>query len=367
MRVVHVISPGPIAGAETVVLDGCEALHKAGVELQLLAISESRCPEYAEGFIAAARARGIPTEALPNRGRFDPNALLRFRRRLQRDGTAVIHAHGHKAVMYALAARPRTAALVATHHGETQHTARVRQYEALTRLLYKRVDIVFAVSNATSKYLVSSGVPRDAMRTVANPITLPPPARIVEPGPQEPTLLFVGRLSEEKGVDVLLRALALQTTPADIRLDVAGSGPCEESWKQLSHSLGLDDKVTWLGRRNDVPALLENAWGFVLPSRREGMPLVILEAEACEVPILASRVGGIPEIVWENENALLVPPGDVKAWADALLAFRRRADDLRQGARRRAPEIRERHAPAKWARDTLSFYDEAREVALRRR
>lgn len=360
MRMSHIIAPGLMAGAENVVLQGCTALLASGHELSLLVIVEERCPQYGERFLEAARSRAIPAEPLSVRGRLDLGAISSLRATLKADRTEVVHAHGYKALVYGALARSGQTTLVVTHHGETGHDLLARFYERLARILYRQVDCVFSVSSATTESLVATGVMRAKLRTVPNPVSLPAPNPDVEPSPSESALLFVGRLSEEKGLDVLLRALARSNTPKQLALDVAGDGPCAGKWKALSASLGLDARVRWLGVRSDIPELLAKAQALVLPSLREGLPLAVLEAASCEVPVLASRVGGVPEAVWEGETAMLVAPGDVDAWSKALEALPAQAETLRKGARRRGAEVRARHAPERWAELTARYY---REVA----
>ncbi len=360
MRLSHIIAPGLMAGAENVVLQGCAALIASGHELSLVVIVEQRCPEYGEKFLEAARTRAIPVEPLGVRGRLDLGAVMKLRAALKAQRAEVVHAHGYKALVYAMLARNPTLALVVTHHGETGHDPLARFYERLARTLYRRVDCVFSVSNATTESLVTAGVRRATLRTVPNPVSLPAPSAGLEPAPSEGALLFVGRLSEEKGLDVLLRALATSRAPKQLMLNVAGDGPCAGKWKALSTSLGLDGRVRWLGMRSDIPALLAEAQALVLPSLREGLPLAVLEAASCEVPVLASRVGGVPEAVWEGETAMLIPPGDVDAWSKALEALPSQTETLRNGARRRGAEVRARHAPERWAELTTRHY---REVA----
>ncbi len=359
VRMSHIISPGPMAGAENVVLQGCSALRAQGHELSLIVMVESRCPQHAERFLAEARERRISVQTLDVRRRLDPSAVVRLRSTLRAHRPKVIHAHGYKGLLYAMLARPSRLPLVVTHHGETAHTRSVRLYEALARGLYHRADRVFSVSQATTESLVAAGVRRAKLRTVPNPVSLPGPRTAdSEQRPMAQRLLFVGRLSEEKGLNVLLRALASPSTPPVLTLDVAGDGPCAEQWKALAAELGLEDRVRWLGVRRDVPDLLAGAQALVLPSLREGLPLVILEAASCEVPVLASRVGGVPEVVWEGETAVLVPPGDVAAWSKVLADWPRRCPALRDGARRRGAEIRARHAPERWAELTAGHYQE---------
>jgi glycosyltransferase involved in cell wall biosynthesis len=139
----------------------------------------------------------------------------------------------------------------------------------------------------------------------------------------------VGRLSPEKGLEVLVEAL--RSVP-QCRLVIVGEGPERATLEELVHALGLDDRVEFAGW---VDPPWTATWSFdalAMPSFMEGFPLVIVEAMLAGIPVVASAVGGIPEIVVEGETGLLVAPNDAGALADAL---RRIADD---------PELREKMA-----------------------
>jgi len=127
-------------------------------------------------------------------------------------------------------------------------------------------------------------------------------------------------LIHRKGIDVLLRALQLlQENDPPIRVLLAGSGPDEESFVTLSQALGVDDRVTFLGERSDLGAIFRDATDIaVLPSREELFGIVILEAGLARRPVVASRVGGIPEAVQDGRTGLLVPHDDPRALAEAL-------------------------------------------------
>ena len=141
--------------------------------------------------------------------------------------------------------------------------------------------------------------------------------------PSTPQILYVGRLSAEKGVDNLLRAasiLARDNRPFTLR--IVGSGQEETSLRGLAADLGIESHVEWAGRVSHGPDLFkefDSATVFVLPSLSEGSPAAIAEAMARGIPVVASRVGGIPDLVKENETGLLVDAGDSRQLADAIL------------------------------------------------
>jgi glycosyltransferase involved in cell wall biosynthesis len=184
---------------------------------------------------------------------------------------------------------------------------------------------------------VEQGVSAERVRTICNGIDV---QRFTYTGSQrDGPAVLVARLSPEKDIDTLLRAAALAVAhdPA-FRLEIAGDGPCREALRQTCAELGLQEQVRFLGQVRDVPGLLARAGMFVLSSISEGISLTLLEAMACGLPLVATRVGGNPEVIAEGETGFLVPPQNPPALADALLRLRRDPSlcmQLGQAGRRR--------------------------------
>jgi glycosyltransferase involved in cell wall biosynthesis len=132
------------------------------------------------------------------------------------------------------------------------------------------------------------------------------------------SVVFAGRLSNEKGVDVLLRAAAMVP---DVTLEIAGDGPSADDLTRLASTLGLDDRTRFLGRipGEEVDTLLSRALAAVVPSRwHENMPLSVLEAFAAGVPVVATDLGGLPELISPGEDGVIIPADDPEALAVAL-------------------------------------------------
>jgi len=152
-------------------------------------------------------------------------------------------------------------------------------------------------------------------------------------GVLRPLWVCAGRLEEQKGQDVLLDALAeVRRRGLEFVAVLAGDGSLRPALEQRARTLGLEANVRFAGQVEDLGPLLGAADVVALPSRWEGMPLVLLEALARGRPVVASAVGGVPEVVTDGEHARLVPPGDVAALATALETFHRHPDEaLRMG------------------------------------
>lgn len=193
----------------------------------------------------------------------------------------------------------------------------------LQRWVYRLAHRVVANAKAGGDQLVREGVDRAAVALIPNGVDLaqysPAPARAARR-----VVTTVANLRAEKGHDVLLRAAALVGRECpDARFQLVGAGPMREALEQDAARLGVNGVVSFLGHREDVPALLHESDLFVLPSRTEAFPNGIVEAMAAGLPVVASDVGGVPELVAADRTGILVPPGDPEALAAAILRLMR--------------------------------------------
>lgn len=189
---------------------------------------------------------------------------------------------------------------------------------ALQRQAYRCAHAVVANSNAAAQRLESEGVPRARIRVIPNGVSAERFGGHAERRPVS-TVLTVANLRKEKAHEVLLAAAAqLASRHPHLRFKIAGDGPRLSELRALADSLGIADRVAFLGHREDVPALLAEADAFVLPSRSEAFPNGAIEAMAAGLPVIASATGGLLDLVDSGRTGLLVPPDDANALADAL-------------------------------------------------
>ena len=195
---------------------------------------------------------------------------------------------------------------------------------ALQRQAYRLAHKIVANSRAAARQLELEGITADRIQVIPNGVNLDDADADAGAGgrlPRRPvtTILTVANLRPEKAHEVLLAA-AVELRPRHPYLHflIAGDGPRAAELQALATSLGLDAQVTFLGHREDVPALLAQADVFVLPSRSEAFPNGAIEAMAAGLPVIASRVGGLLDLVDEGRTGLLVPPDDPGALAAAI-------------------------------------------------
>jgi glycosyltransferase involved in cell wall biosynthesis len=186
----------------------------------------------------------------------------------------------------------------------------------LQRAAYGLAHRVVANSRAAADTLLSEHVREDIIRVVPNGTEIPEVvARERRPLRRA---LTVANLRAEKGHDVLIDALAMRPDLGAIQLDFAGDGPCRASLEQRARDRGVADRVRFLGERHDIQELLRSADFSILPSRTEAFPNSVLEAMAAGLPVIASRTGGICELIEDGVTGVLVPPGDADALSQAI-------------------------------------------------
>ncbi len=266
--------------------------------------------------------------------------------------------------------------LVADHSsGPRQGPAAPSLLEAAKRLRRRlfaaRVDCYLAVSRYVARRLAEqAAVPPAKIRVVYNGVDLerfrplPSPERarlrgeLLGAGPGERLVVFVGQLSPDKGLDLLLEAAPAILAPGGVRLVIIGAGPLEEPARQAAARLGRD-RLLVLGLRDDVHLFLQAADLGVFPSVwQEAFGLTIAEAAACGLPVVASQVGGIPEVVAQGRTGLLIPPGDADSLARAvldLLADEAARAQMAAQARQRAERLFDL---GRAAAQTLALYQE---------
>ena len=357
IRVCHLISPGLMGGAEKVVLAGCQALRKRGVEAVIGVIRETRAPHMADCFVTEATQRGLPApKEFATSKRIDFQLYRSLRRHLHESGFDVLHTHGNKAILYGVRARPRSTRLVHTQHGETAHRFAVRLYAWLAAKHLRNADAVCAVSKEMYSRMTRDRLAEDKVWLVENMLSMEPPYPVRKPSQGRLRLVLVGRLSPEKGIDILLNAIAkLDAQP--VRLTILGEGPIQGELDSLVSSLGLQKIVDFVGFQRDIKPYLEDADAFVMPSLREGFPMSLIEAAACGLPVIASRVGGIPDLVNHGENGLLCDPNDTDALVNILAEYIQSPERYAATAQAMGESIRTRFSAATWAERTESLYE----------
>lgn len=325
VRVVQITHDLGIGGLPGVVTTLCKSLDRERFEVSVLCLNE--LGPLAEDLTDA----GIPVRLLSTARRPDYWAALRAAAFFRRHRPAIVHTHNTQPLLDAGAGTilARTPALVHTEHGRMFPDK--RRYMMAERCLSRFAHRVVCVSRFTAGQLVRyERIPEDRIAIVYNGIgsgdaSGPDVAagKVALGVPAEaPVLGVVARLNPEKGVRYALEAMPrVLRAVDDVHLLIVGYGPLEEELKALANGLEVADHVHFLGPRRDVAVLFRLFDIYVLPSVSEGLPLVILEAMAAGKPMVASRVGGVPEAVEDGRTGILVEPERPDRLADALIGL----------------------------------------------
>lgn len=189
----------------------------------------------------------------------------------------------------------------------------------LQRVAYRAAHKVVANSRAAAAQLLAEAVPPSRIVVIPNGIDVSRYPAALARTPRR-VVTTVANLRAEKGHDVLIAAVALVARGRpDAIFQIVGAGPMREALERQAREARVESMVRFLGHREDVPQVLDSSDVFVLPSRSEAFPNGVIEAMAAGLPVVASDVGGIPELITHEQNGLLVPPGDPQALASAIL------------------------------------------------
>lgn len=297
----------------------------------------------------------------------DRTAYLAIRAHAQKLAVNVLHGHGAKGGAFArlaagsLGRHGRRPATFYTPHGGSLHygsdTVMGRMYMALERRLLSDTDgLIFESGYAHRAFAAKIGVGATAHRVIPNGLHETEFATVEADG-DAADFLFLGELSPIKGVDVLLAALRLLNDRQPTRALIVGDGKSADELRKLAVDLQLDGVVTFAGAMPIRQALARGRC-MVMPSRAESLPYVALETVAAGVPLIASDVGGLPEIV-AGSDATLVTPGDPHALASAMQAVLSAPEVAAEQARTLRRAIGTRFNVTAMTSGVLDFYDHA--------
>lgn len=359
--ILHVLAPMREGGLERVVT--MMSVGQKARSVHVAAVVEPSTAD-AHPFINQLEVLGVPvTRVVVGSRRYlrEYRSLSALVARLQ---PGVVHTHGYRAdVIGGAVARAHGVPTVSTVHGFTGGGRRNRLYERAQSFMLRRADAVIAVSGPLARRLADDGVPRDKIHWVPNgfaPVidTVTRSAARRRLGIRTDALVagWVGRLSTEKGADVMLDALA-ESDPR-WRLSVIGEGDQFDHLRQQAVMLGIADRIAWHGPIANAGSLFTAFDAFVLSSRTEGTPITLLEAMNAGVPIVATRVGGVPDIL-SSSHALLVPAEQPSMIAQALSQLEREPSAATDRSMRARERLLQSFSVSTWLNAVDKVYEAA--------
>lgn len=332
MKVLHLIDSGGLYGAEKMLLSLAAEQQALGLDVTILSAGEHGCGEKAIEAEAARRGlKIIPWRMKPGLNIKSMSKLVRWARARQFE---ILHSHGYKFNILT-AIMPRKCVgipVVTTLHGyvRARRYTKMWLYELLDRLALKRLDAVCPVSKSmvdeiapwvashTVVQVVSNGldvpeIHRDADNSLAPPVV----KEFIDQ--HSPVVVGVGRLSHEKGFDLLIDGFTkVKEHWPDAGLIIIGEGPMRPELRTIAEKTGLSESCLMPGYISNVSSILSASSVLVLSSRTEGLPFILLEAMAVGVPVVASDVGAIPLVLKDGDLGRLTPAGDCNALANAI-------------------------------------------------
>ena len=366
LRLAAIIEAYSITGPAKNLLEFARQARTEGLETTIVTFTRGASENL---FTATVRDSGIPLEVVEERGPFDPRVVRSLREIVRRIRPDAVQTHAVKSHLLArIAGLPGIAPWVAFHHGYTWPTVKARAYNQLDRLTLRSARKVLTVSRPFRDELISFGVRSQRIEVIHNAI--PVGWGIVGRGSTDSAalrasagiprdrkvILIVGRLSREKDHLTLLDAAGRLRPDVEPHLVIVGEGPERPRIEQRIRELGLRGNVTMTGQQSSAEPWYGVADLAVLSSLSEGSPNALLEAMAAGVPVVATKVGGIPEIVSNGESALLVRPGDVGEMESAMRRMFTESGLAERLARRSTELIAEHHEPGARMRRLVSIY-----------
>jgi len=325
LRLAAVIEAYSVTGPAKNLISFCAGAKPA---LEPLLITFVRGATQSNAFLDAARKAGVEAEAIREDFRFDPRVMAVLKRRIRAFQPDILQTHNVKShFLIRAGGLHRHYPWLAFHHGYTTTDQKMEWYNLLNRWSLPAARRVVAVCGPFAGQMKSDGVSPNRIDILHNSVQRPEP---VEPSEiqalrtrlgiqsEERVILTIGRFSKEKAQIDLLRAFARTPRREGLRLVLVGDGPERAALTHQAKELGITEAVVFAGHVNNVNPYYAMASLFVLPSHSEGSPNVLLEALAAGVPIVATEVGGVPEVITHEANGLLAPPSSPDRLAEAM-------------------------------------------------
>jgi glycosyltransferase involved in cell wall biosynthesis len=378
MRILHLIHSEGVYGAELILLYLAREQLQRGHEPFVGSIRDPGTHQ--TRFEALAHSWGLRVVPIRIAPRPTPGVVRSLLRTVREVAPDVLHSHGYKPnILLGFLPRRLRGPMLTTLHGWTGAPtfSALWLYERLDRLSLRRIDSVVVVTRSmlelrafqsvppSRRHVIENGIPPREVRLadLAARGVAPLPDELVEFTAREPTLVAIGRLSPEKGFMLLLEAFARARSRSGraYQLLIVGEGPEQQVLANRIAALRLTGIVRLAGYVDGADRLLARAAGFVMSSLTEGLPLVLLEAMQWRVPILATAVGAIPELLDEGRCGRLVAPNDLATLTHGLQSLMSGGSSSAEAIAAAVPAPSGRYTSTQMAQQYLEAYEAIRE------
>jgi glycosyltransferase involved in cell wall biosynthesis len=316
-KILHLISSGGLFGAERVVLNlACKSKE---ITSFVGAINNLHNPHLE--IIEEAKKLGLKTIVFESKGKFDFGTITAIKKFIIENKIDIVHTHNYKADIAGFGAtRSTSAKWVVTNHLWHSTNQKLRFYEFIDAFVSKFASKVVAVSSRIKQDLMRKGLKADRLIVIDNGIPIEKFDRQIRNesmrsslgiAPGDCAIMIVGRLAVEKGHAVFLKAAAqVVKNVQNVKFVIVGDGPLREELKAQTRHLNLSVYVIFTGILEDMPAVYAIGDIMVNASFAEGLPMTILEAMASRLPVIATDVGAVGEVIKDQETGILIKPGD---------------------------------------------------------
>lgn len=361
LNVVHIFAPNVLAGAERVVITGLNALVNEQINLSIIIIRELRAPNHAQEFAAILDPK-INIIYINSKKALDLQLVKELSDQLKNFDTknTIIHTHGYKALlMLHLSKNTKKFHIVHTHHGNTSHTIKVKLYEWWAQKVMQNIDAVICVSEEMKKLLSTKNDPQHLV-VIENMLSFQNAEAIREDRRKliitRPLhLLYVGRLSPEKGIFHFLNHFSELEIKNQFTLHIVGDGPLRNEIENLINEKNLG-QVKLYGFLKDPSSHFKTAHALIMPSFTEGLPMTLIEALASGLPVLATNVGAISSLLQNNENGLLLENNEAKTWQNSLNYYLENVEKINQFTLNESTKIEAKYSVKRWVEKTMNLY-----------
>ena len=327
--VLHIIATNFFGGPEKQIVKHCASMDSQKWRMIVCSYMEGK-PK--NELLDRAKRMELETYALNTASAYNPFVIWELYDLLKQIKPDVIVAHGYRPLIPYLLLKPfHKKPIIGYSRGYTAENLKIKLYEKCHRVSLRFSDLIIAVSEGHKRVLVNYGLTGDKIEVVHNAVSVDEQLRAEDPinrssvckllGVPNDSAIVVsaGRLSPEKGHRFLIEAIGMLCRSSNnTHFIFCGDGPCQKDLEKRSKELGISDLCHFVGFRKDIKDIFQAMDFMVLPSLTEGLPNVILEAFACAKPVVAADVGGVPEIVEDGVNGILVPPGRSDLLAEAI-------------------------------------------------
>lgn len=327
MKILQLISSAGYFGAENVLMQLAAELNKDNSCYVVAGVIKNLKNPHVE-IVEESAKKGVESAIFSCGGKWDFKTIFQLRKFVKEEKIELIHSHGYKSNLYAFFSTiGLSVALVATCHNWLGDDPKMRFYAALDRFFLRKFSQIIAVSVDVQNKIIQSNISRGKVSLIKNGVNVnrfddvecSPKFKATLGIPEHRMVIgTVGRISSEKGHLHLLNVFnIIQKKIPEITLLIVGDGNLREKLQREFDS----QLIVFTGQRSDLPNLYKCMDIFVLPSLTEGLPMVLLEAMASSLPVVATKVGFVPNVILEKETGLLVEPGDEEGLWNCLVAL----------------------------------------------